>query len=401
MVARGRRRLVARGLSLVAVCGVGLLAAAAVPAGPPPSCAPLTHTPPPPRSTPWPGYRQIINKIRWGLAGCQKDWHDCYEDAFEAPRGQTLTGRLPEIASALDRLGAKALAAPPGAGTRCAPASPGGVFVRQIRATCERSPDACMQWLDSVARTLEPLGAYEQCIDGAILEAQWAAMDRQQLARCGAPRAAPGPSGGMVLGFTQFSKCAEGDRVTSLGDRGSMGACLTACEQQPQAAGCWYLDGSGGFPRGCRVCRGLAPVMHAFASDWAKPLAPTAASASAAPPPAPPRDPCGAAGTWTVTCPSSASACGSCGLIPGYSFTVDVPATSATGGGPVTLHVGGADSTSRLDARTCSIDFGKNICQNADLSLAFRNGTALYDSVYQCLDDCASCGKPGCTVTRN
>jgi len=37
----------------------------------------------------------------------------------------------------------------------------------------------------------------------------------------------------------------------------------------PSAAGCWWLDGTGGFARECRVCTDKAPEKSAYANDWA------------------------------------------------------------------------------------------------------------------------------------
>jgi hypothetical protein len=74
------------------------------------------------------------------------------------------------------------------------------------------------------------------------------------------------------LGFQQYYKCGDDNDVKSLGEKGSMGACMAACQAEPQAAGCWYLDGTGGFARDCRVCLTLTPVQMTWANDWARPL---------------------------------------------------------------------------------------------------------------------------------
>jgi TPR repeat protein/S1-C subfamily serine protease len=77
------------------------------------------------------------------------------------------------------------------------------------------------------------------------------------------------------LGFEQFYKCPNTkalDDVRDLGDTVTPGACLSACKKQDAAAGCWWLDGSGGLPRDCRVCKTLAPVRMSYQNDWAIPI---------------------------------------------------------------------------------------------------------------------------------
>ncbi len=78
------------------------------------------------------------------------------------------------------------------------------------------------------------------------------------------------PATPQALGFNRFYKCI-GD-VESLGDTVTPRACLAACEQHGHVAGCWWLDGSGGFPRQCRVCRSLTPKKMFWPNDWALPL---------------------------------------------------------------------------------------------------------------------------------
>jgi hypothetical protein len=74
-------------------------------------------------------------------------------------------------------------------------------------------------------------------------------------------------------GFQQYWKC-PGMGVVSLGDTGSEDACLSACEAQPEALGCWYLNGTGGFPRDCRICVDTPPIKETFANDFAGALSP-------------------------------------------------------------------------------------------------------------------------------
>lgn len=84
-----------------------------------------------------------------------------------------------------------------------------------------------------------------------------------------AASAAPCTSTKQFSGFSQFYKCHGDGDVLSLGDRGAKEDCLDACKREPKAAGCWYLDGSGGYPRDCRVCVTMQPVKDSFANDWA------------------------------------------------------------------------------------------------------------------------------------
>jgi hypothetical protein len=83
------------------------------------------------------------------------------------------------------------------------------------------------------------------------------------------PLAADTPA---ALGFQQFYKCPDGPDVDRIGDTKTAGACLAACEARKNAAGCWWLDGTGRFPRQCRVCRTREPVKNRFRNDWALPM---------------------------------------------------------------------------------------------------------------------------------
>jgi hypothetical protein len=75
-----------------------------------------------------------------------------------------------------------------------------------------------------------------------------------------------------VFGFEHKYKCPFDFDVLRLGDTKTPEACLKACEQHPGAAGCWWLDGTGGFPRSCRLCRTMAPKKNHFKNDWAQPM---------------------------------------------------------------------------------------------------------------------------------
>jgi hypothetical protein len=80
------------------------------------------------------------------------------------------------------------------------------------------------------------------------------------------------------LGFHHFYKCPADADVDVLGDTVTPKACLTACLTRDNAAGCWWLDGTGGFPRQCRVCRTFSPRQMYWANDWALPLSALVAS---------------------------------------------------------------------------------------------------------------------------
>ncbi|HVY48087.1 MAG TPA: hypothetical protein VHB21_19500 [Minicystis sp.] len=80
---------------------------------------------------------------------------------------------------------------------------------------------------------------------------------------CGAVAGAPAAK--KFSGFQQFYKCSAD--APSLGDKPTKEACLAACQTDATATGCWYLDGTGGFPRDCRVCH--APMTkQQYANDW-------------------------------------------------------------------------------------------------------------------------------------
>jgi hypothetical protein len=82
------------------------------------------------------------------------------------------------------------------------------------------------------------------------------------------------PAGPGALGFNRFYKCPSDRDTLRLGDTVTPQACLQACRAHGPAAGCWWLDGSGGFPRACRLCRTLAPQREEWRNDWALPLSP-------------------------------------------------------------------------------------------------------------------------------
>jgi len=83
------------------------------------------------------------------------------------------------------------------------------------------------------------------------------------------PRAPVAPE---ALGFMHFYKCPSDADVDRLGDTGTAEACLAACSARRHAVACWWLDGTGGFPRQCRVCRTMRPSKQAWPNDWAVPF---------------------------------------------------------------------------------------------------------------------------------
>ncbi len=74
------------------------------------------------------------------------------------------------------------------------------------------------------------------------------------------------------LGFIHFFKCPSDRDTTRVGDTVTPDACLRVCQSHPGAVGCWWLDGTGGFPRECRICRTLEPTKNQFHNDWAMPI---------------------------------------------------------------------------------------------------------------------------------
>lgn len=85
---------------------------------------------------------------------------------------------------------------------------------------------------------------------------------------------AAAPTAPQALGFRHFFKCPSDADVTRLGDTTTPAACLAACETHSGAAGCWWLDGTGGFARECRVCRTMEPAKRRWPNDWAIPMSP-------------------------------------------------------------------------------------------------------------------------------
>ncbi len=101
----------------------------------------------------------------------------------------------------------------------------------------------------------------------AVLVVMLAGWAGACLAAAPAPKASP-----QGLGFQQFYKCPSDRDVDRVGDTITPQACLAACSARPNATACWWLDGTGGFPRQCRVCRTQAPIRQRFPNDWAMPL---------------------------------------------------------------------------------------------------------------------------------
>jgi len=84
-----------------------------------------------------------------------------------------------------------------------------------------------------------------------------------------APPAVPSPG---LLGFKRYFRCPFDGRTENLGDMKTASACLAECYLHPEATGCWWLDGSGGFARSCRICLHGTPRRWRFGNDWALPL---------------------------------------------------------------------------------------------------------------------------------
>ena len=80
------------------------------------------------------------------------------------------------------------------------------------------------------------------------------------------------PQSPEAFGFRHFYKCPNDADVLRIGDTITPQACLKACETHARAAGCWWLDGTGGFPRQCRVCKTLTPWKKHWPNDWATPM---------------------------------------------------------------------------------------------------------------------------------
>jgi len=89
------------------------------------------------------------------------------------------------------------------------------------------------------------------------------------------------------LGFRHLYKCPDDRDVLRLGDTGTAEACLAKCtavsKKTGAVAGCWWLDGTGGFHRDCRVCRTRPPVKGKWPNDWALPFTGETVSLPSAP----------------------------------------------------------------------------------------------------------------------
>lgn len=79
------------------------------------------------------------------------------------------------------------------------------------------------------------------------------------------------PQSPEAYGFRHYFKCPSDADVFHIGDTVTPQACLAACQSMQHVAGCWWLDGTGGFPRECRACKTLAPRKEVWPNDWATP----------------------------------------------------------------------------------------------------------------------------------
>jgi hypothetical protein len=70
-----------------------------------------------------------------------------------------------------------------------------------------------------------------------------------------------------ALGFQQYFKCMKDGDAVGLGDTVTAKGCLDACKKAG-GAGCWWLDGTGGFPRGCNLCSIQPPQKGSWSNDW-------------------------------------------------------------------------------------------------------------------------------------
>lgn len=98
----------------------------------------------------------------------------------------------------------------------------------------------------------------------------------QALAISPTPEAAlvakPRPASPGLLGFKRYFRCPLDGTTRSVGDTKTSSACLAECYLHPEATGCWWLDGTGGFPRDCRICLSGTPRRWRYGNDWALPL---------------------------------------------------------------------------------------------------------------------------------
>ena len=96
----------------------------------------------------------------------------------------------------------------------------------------------------------------------------------------------PEPADPATLGFQNYYMCAFTPDVVDIGKRANAQECLTACETASKqlligtAKACWWLDGSGGVPQDCRLCKSIDPVKDVFFNNWTKTLTPAGKSDS-------------------------------------------------------------------------------------------------------------------------
>lgn len=97
----------------------------------------------------------------------------------------------------------------------------------------------------------------------------------------------PDPVDPASLGFQNYYLCAFGPDVVDIGKRANAQECLVACQTASQkllngtAKACWWLDGSGGVPTDCRLCKSIDPVKDIFFNNWAIKLPPVEKSETA------------------------------------------------------------------------------------------------------------------------
>lgn len=115
-------------------------------------------------------------------------------------------------------------------------------------------------------------------------------------------------------------------------------------------------------------------------------------------------DPCGAAGTWSITCPATTVTTGACQGLKPYTTTLTVPANVVANGGQWTDtgYYPGEASPFSLDVATCTILGGPGdqpVCKGPQTKVTFNTKTGAGFNYSFCGGNCAN--KTTCKATKN
>jgi hypothetical protein len=150
-------------------------------------CMPRPRFTPGPRTYPWPAYRSLIESMRWEAGNCEGRWGPCFDAMFKTNVGSSTTGRLPEIATALQAVSRKESKVPNA--SQCPGFGVNPEDVRNIRRYCDTGKQQCLSQLADAAEQLRRAETLEPCLDARADEEEDKKKDAVHQQACDAFRA--------------------------------------------------------------------------------------------------------------------------------------------------------------------------------------------------------------------